>query len=224
VLVHVFDNALRLLHPIVPFITEDLWQRLPGRADGSFLARAQWPTGMTRSWNASEFETLREAVNALRQLRADYAIAPGKQIQAVLASSKVPKLFETHSDIFARMTRTQFIESSGGQESAHILLSDGTEILVPLAGMIDVAKECERCALKSARSSNSSNRSSAGSAMKALSARRPRKWWKASVKSSRISSGGASSSQKGLVSFAEADHLCSSLRMRVAGHASRRTA
>ena len=144
VLVHVFDCALRLLHPIVPFITEDLWQRLPGRANGEFLARAKWPAGMTRNWNASEFETVREAVNALRQLRADYSIAPGKQIQAVLASTKTPRLFEMHSDIFARMTRTQFVQSSGALESAHLLLSDGTEILVPLAGMIDLGKECEK--------------------------------------------------------------------------------
>jgi valyl-tRNA synthetase len=140
----VFDCALRLLHPIVPFITEDLWQRLPGRGDGEFLARAKWPSEMTRSWNATEFETLREAVNALRQLRADYAIAPGKQIQAVLASVKTPKLFETHADIFARMARTQFVAASGPQESAHVLLTDGTESLVPLAGMIDVGKECEK--------------------------------------------------------------------------------
>ncbi|MBA3645878.1 MAG: valine--tRNA ligase [Gemmatimonadaceae bacterium] len=144
ILVHVFDYALRLLHPIVPFITEDLWQRLPGRENGEFLARAKWPAEMARSWNAEQFETLREAVNSLRQLRADYSIAPGKQIQAVLASTKVRELFETHADIIGRMTRTQLVEPSGSEESAHILLSDGTEILVPLDGMIDVAKECEK--------------------------------------------------------------------------------
>ena len=43
VLVHVFDQALRLLHPVVPFVTEALWQRLPGRASGEYLARAAWP-------------------------------------------------------------------------------------------------------------------------------------------------------------------------------------
>ena len=43
VLLHVFDQALRLLHPIVPFVTEALWQRLPGHVDGTFLATASWP-------------------------------------------------------------------------------------------------------------------------------------------------------------------------------------
>ena len=48
VLVHAFDSALRLLHPIVPFVTESLWQRLPGRGDGEFLARAPWPVATKR--------------------------------------------------------------------------------------------------------------------------------------------------------------------------------
>ena len=46
VLVHAFDNALRLLHPIVPFVTETLWQRLPGHVDGEFLVRDGRPTKM----------------------------------------------------------------------------------------------------------------------------------------------------------------------------------
>jgi valyl-tRNA synthetase len=62
VLVHVFDSALRLLHPIVPFITEELWQKLPGRASGEFLARAEWPRQMAQNWSADSFETLREAI------------------------------------------------------------------------------------------------------------------------------------------------------------------
>ncbi|MDQ6717670.1 MAG: valine--tRNA ligase [Gemmatimonadota bacterium] len=144
VLVHVFDSALRLLHPIVPFITEDIWQRLPGHVDGEFLARAPWPAEIARSWSAAQFETLREAVNALRQLRADYAITPGKQIQAVVVGKAAEELFTAHSDLFARLCRTHFRQSAGDEQSAHILLADGTEILVPLAGMVDVAKECEK--------------------------------------------------------------------------------
>ena len=142
ILVHVFDAALRLLHPIVPFITEDLWQRLPARRNGEFLAQAEWPREMARNWEAESFDTLREAINSLRQLRADYAIAPGKQIDAMLASAKSSALFKDHSELFARLARTHFRDSAGGEQSAHVLLSDGTEILVPLAGMIDVAKEC----------------------------------------------------------------------------------
>jgi valyl-tRNA synthetase len=144
VLVHVFDSALRLLHPIVPFITEDLWQRLPGRGNGEFLARAPWPREIAQNWNAQSFELLREAINSLRQLRADYAIAPGKQIEAILISPASEALFKDHEELFGRLARTRFRAASGDEQSAHLLLSDGTEILVPLAGMIDVGKECEK--------------------------------------------------------------------------------
>src|SRR6476646_4312169 len=64
VLVHAFDSALRLLHPIVPFVTESLWQRLPGRKQGEFLMRASWPqrAGRIASPAAEQFELVREVV------------------------------------------------------------------------------------------------------------------------------------------------------------------
>jgi valyl-tRNA synthetase len=148
ILVHVFDSALRLLHPIVPFITEDLWQRLPGRAPGEFLARAAWPRQVARNWDAQSFETLREAINSLRQIRADYSIAPGKLIDAVLIGARSSALFDEHAELFTRLARTRFRKPSGDEQSAHALLSDGTEILVPLAGMIDIGKECEKMKLE----------------------------------------------------------------------------
>jgi len=144
VLVYVFDLALRLLHPIVPFITEDLWQRLPGRKPGEFLARAEWPREMAREWNASSFDTVREAINSLRQLRADYSIAPGKNVEAVLVGKSSAALFEEQAELFARLAKIRFRESAGEEQAAHVLLSDGTEILVPLAGMVDVGRECEK--------------------------------------------------------------------------------
>ena len=86
VLVHVFGAALRLLHPVVPFITEALWGRLPsGTAAGTGLvATADWPRIDPLHSRENEFELVREAINAIRQLRAEYAIAPGEMISAEL--------------------------------------------------------------------------------------------------------------------------------------------
>src|SRR5688500_6394410 len=85
VLVHVFDQALRLLHPIVPFITEALWQRLPGRKPDEFLARAAWPRqGRADAERAAGFDLVREAVAAIRQVRSEYAIAPNKSIEVAI--------------------------------------------------------------------------------------------------------------------------------------------
>ncbi|MDE3216783.1 MAG: valine--tRNA ligase, partial [Gemmatimonadota bacterium] len=78
VLVHAFDMALRLLHPIVPFITEAIWQRLPSRPGGALLTAAEWPAASGLGGGAArEFELVRDAVVALRQVRAEYAVPPG---------------------------------------------------------------------------------------------------------------------------------------------------
>ncbi|HKO15211.1 MAG TPA: valine--tRNA ligase, partial [Gemmatimonadaceae bacterium] len=91
VLVHVFDGALRLLHPVVPFITEALWQRLPiaGRAPDSFLIRAPWPAPGVPAHGpreAEEFDIVRAAVLAIRQIRGDYNLPPGRTIDVVIVS------------------------------------------------------------------------------------------------------------------------------------------
>ncbi|MDE3054871.1 MAG: class I tRNA ligase family protein, partial [Gemmatimonadota bacterium] len=84
VLVHAFDMALRLLHPIVPFITEAIWQRLPSRPGGALLTAAEWPAASGLGGGAArEFELVRDAVVALRQVRAEYAVPPGRVVDAV---------------------------------------------------------------------------------------------------------------------------------------------
>lgn len=150
VLVHVFDHALRLLHPVVPFITEELWQRLPGRAKGQFLATAAWPRPRASepSRRAAEFELAREAVTAIRQIRADYNVPPGKPVDAVIvsASAAARAVLTEESALAGRLARAAITVTaaapSGG--AAHLLLSDGTQVIVPLAGAVDLGKECKK--------------------------------------------------------------------------------
>ncbi len=151
VLVHVFDQALRLLHPIVPFITEALWQRLPapGRREGELVAVAPWPRVRTISdAGAGEFELVRQAVSAARQIRAEYNVAPGSLIEAVLASedSGVREVFAQESALigFLARARVQVGDESPSGSSATAVLSNGAQLVVPLAGIIDVDKECTR--------------------------------------------------------------------------------
>jgi valyl-tRNA synthetase len=149
VLVHVFDRALRLLHPVVPFITEALWQRLPGRVEGEFLATAEWPKvrGADRR-RATEFEIAREAVTAIRQVRADYNIPPGKLIDAVLVGTTTTEhtVLKEESALIGRLARAT-ISVAGAPPAgaaAHVLLSDGSQVIVALAGTVDVNKECAK--------------------------------------------------------------------------------
>ena len=147
VLVHVFDQALRLLHPLMPFITEALWRRLPGYAAGTFVARAAWPTTTATLDGADAFDAVRDAIGAIRQLRADYVIPPGQKIAAHLvatnASAVAPLLAERA--LIARLARAELsTEPAPSGANAHAVLPSGVELVLPLAGVVDLDKEIAR--------------------------------------------------------------------------------
>jgi valyl-tRNA synthetase len=148
VLLHVFDGALKLLHPIVPFITEALWQKLPGRGPGEFLIRAAWPRRREQpaAARAAEFELVREAVLAIRQIRGDYNVAPGKVLEATILARGDGAAYAANAATIGRLARAGVTVGSGAapEGSAHGVLRGGIEVIVPLAGLIDVDKECQR--------------------------------------------------------------------------------
>jgi valyl-tRNA synthetase len=149
VLVHAFDGALRLLHPIVPFVTEALWQRLPGRAEHELLVTASWPVPAGGfEAGAAEFDVVRDAVSALRQLRGEYNITPGKQLSAIVVPSpNARQVLAAETALIGRLTKCTVTigdAAPAGEAAAHQVLADGSEVILPLAGTIDVAKECAR--------------------------------------------------------------------------------
>ncbi|HET9013209.1 MAG TPA: valine--tRNA ligase, partial [Gemmatimonadaceae bacterium] len=150
VLVHVFDQALRLLHPIVPFITEALWQRLPGHVDGTWLAATPWPVARPAgevSVLAGQFELLRSVVAALRTIRSEYNVPPAKPISAyVIATDDRRQMLDEEFSLINRLCKTglAFVEWAPAGQGASVILPGGTELIVPLEGVIDVGKECAR--------------------------------------------------------------------------------
>ena len=151
VLTHVFDYALRLLHPIMPFITETLWQRLPSPVAADrceFLAVAPWPlphpVSKSETDSIARFDLVREAVSSVRQIRSDYAIPPGKSIDAVIQSRANSGLFTDHARLIGQLARATVNVGSSPTDAAaaHAVLTDGSEVIVPLGGVVDLAKEC----------------------------------------------------------------------------------
>jgi valyl-tRNA synthetase len=144
VLVHVFDAALRLLHPVIPFITEALWQRLPERAgkDSDLLCTAAWPVGTGDSEGSSEFERVRECVDALRAMRAEYAVAPGRIVHAVLVATNNPKLYNEEAALIGQLARAT-ISVSGRVDgpAVHALLPDSSDLVLSLGGLVDIEQE-----------------------------------------------------------------------------------
>jgi len=160
VLVHVFDRGLRLLHPIMPFVTESLWGRLPGAESGRFLATAPWPVARAAAATAaaqaeqsgSAFEVVREAIDAIRGLRAEYGVQPGNPIKAFVGTGSsgaaldaAAQTLVANSALVQRLARCELSrDAAPSGAAAHAVLPSGLELVLPLAGMVDVAKERAR--------------------------------------------------------------------------------
>jgi valyl-tRNA synthetase len=146
ILVHAFDQALRLLQPVMPFITESLWRRLPGHVDGALLATANWPTQPARHASVLSFAVIQEAIQAIRQLRSDYAIPPAQIVTAHLTGNKVLTAFvRDERALFARMARCEIADGAAPEgAAAHAVLARGLELVLPLAGVVDLEKEAAK--------------------------------------------------------------------------------
>ncbi len=148
VLAHAFDGALRLLQPIVPFITEELWQQLPTTPRNAFIAQAAWPQRRaTRTTAGDAFDTARTIVQAIRTVRNENGVQPGAWVDATLvaegdlAVALSPQLNTIGSLARARVTLATAAPTGA---AAHVVVAVGLELVVPLAGMIDLEKEAAR--------------------------------------------------------------------------------
>ncbi len=148
VLAHTFDGALRLLQPIVPFITEELWQQLPTTPSNAFIAQAAWPRARAaRTALGDSFERARSVVQSIRTVRSENGVQPGAWVDATLvatgelAESLAPQLATIGSLSRAKVTMSSTAPSGA---AAHVVVAVGLELVVPLAGMIDLEKEAAR--------------------------------------------------------------------------------
>ena len=97
-LIHVLDQSMRMLHPLMPFLTEEIWRTLHRADEATSLMRSEWATGAPecRDFQAeAEFEVLQQAVTELRRFRSDHGLAPARRISvAVLASGDRQELLD----------------------------------------------------------------------------------------------------------------------------------
>ncbi len=155
VLLHVFERALRLLHPYMPFVTEALWQALPAEAkEGEALIVARWPQADPARYDeAAEagMALLMEIVRGIRNVRAEYNVQAGKRIPATIAAGKALTLLEARRPLFVFLARLdeaalQIVPESEKLPQAATIVVGEVVIYLPLAGMIDL--EAERARLR----------------------------------------------------------------------------
>jgi len=151
VVAQTFDVGLRLLHPVMPFITEALWKRVPGRIPEASISTSIWPLSDRRARDADavrRFGLVQELVGAVRQIRAEYGVPPGQAVRVALGNLG-PEARETFAAEHGTITRLAKVSNlgfgDGGERvGGHAVLTDGTAVFVPLGDAIDVERECSR--------------------------------------------------------------------------------
>jgi len=144
----VFRGSLQLLHPIMPFITEELWERLGfGKGQGSIL-QSQWPEALALDESeTARVETMRELVVAIRNIRAEMEVPARTPVGCIVNSADAGlveflRLNEALIRELAKVSALEFGAARPHKSSIAVLL--GCEAYVPLAGVVDVEKEVER--------------------------------------------------------------------------------
>jgi valyl-tRNA synthetase len=154
VLCHVLDASLRLLHPLMPFVTEALWQELP-RTPGApeSIMRAPFPTAESGRPDPEAVRLagkLMQSVGAVRTLRSDYNIAPAVEIalHVITEDGELAALLPSSAALLRALARVGSVgiapPSAARPDGCATALVDGAELLVPLKGVIDVVAERAR--------------------------------------------------------------------------------
>src|SRR2546427_10167868 len=151
VLAYSLDLSLRLLHPLVPFITEELWQKLPGRKTNELLATAQWaaPRPELEDPRADqEFARVKTVIEQIRSIRAEYRVSPKTKLRATIVARGNDRAaaFDGERDTIVRLAQLESLTLDGAPQGvgAHAVFGDGSEVVVALEGTIDVQQECRR--------------------------------------------------------------------------------
>ncbi len=150
ILMSLLDNFLRALHPFMPFITEEIWQKIPNNQNAGSLMIQNYPVeGDTKSVasNENNFETLRGIILGIRRIRAKYDIEPKKALPIYIrdATEEDKKLISAHAKIIIQLARTSELSFDDYPNSeVATSLAGNLTICIPFEGLIDKAAESER--------------------------------------------------------------------------------
>ena len=147
-LVYVLDQTLRLLHPFMPYITEEIWQSLPH--EGKALIVAKWPvTSEALSFKEEEahMESVMNAIRAIRNRRAEMNVPPSKKATLYVLTSK-PQIFTEGEGFIQRLAyadRVELLESEPANLDGMVTCATAdAKLFIPMGQLVDIAKELER--------------------------------------------------------------------------------
>ena len=155
-LLEVLETVLRLMHPLMPFITEEIWQNVAPRLgiNGDTIMLAEWPEADHKLINGeaeAEMEWLKSVIVAVRTIRSESNIPPGDELALILGNTAADDSARVtrHTQALAKLAKVASITiAQSGEEQPPTLsaLAGTIEVMVPMAGVIDVDKELARLA------------------------------------------------------------------------------
>jgi len=151
-LLHVLETSLRVLHPIMPFITEEIWQRLrePLALDGETIMLQSYPqAGDTDQQAEDDIAWLQQVLQGIRNIRAELNVAPGKPLEIAFQSGsdsdrEKQQRFATLLNGLGKISSSQWLDEDAETTEYSVALVGDLKVLVSLKGLIDVADELAR--------------------------------------------------------------------------------
>ena len=143
----IFEDALKMLHPFMPFITEELWQLTNERKDGVSISTSNFPKADEKMINESaekEMDFVKDIITAIRNIRGEMNIAPSKKVSAMIKSSSVK---DYQIEYIKKLAKVEDIKVDSNiqkpKASVSAVLSN-CEIFIPLEGLIDLEVERQK--------------------------------------------------------------------------------
>ena len=148
VLVYVLDQVLRLLHPFMPFITEEIWQSIPHEGDALIVAK--WPEyseSLAFKAEESQMESVMSAIRAIRNRRTEMNVPPSKKAELFVLTAK-PQIFQEGEGFLQRLAYADVVTLLDAEPAdlnglVTITTADA-KLYIPMGQLVDVAKEVER--------------------------------------------------------------------------------
>ena len=149
ILSYVLLDIMKLLHPFMPFVTEEIYQQIPHLEESIMIS--SWPEAIEEFNNdqaIKDFERIQDIIKSIRNIRSEYNVAPSKPLHVVLkCEDEVKALLQENDAILVKFLNAETIdyvkEYSSDIELVSIILPD-VEILLPLGDLVDIAQEIER--------------------------------------------------------------------------------
>ena len=149
-LIHVLDSALKLLHPFMPFITEEIWQKLPQNEDSIMVsAFPEYREEQTNEAIEKEMAVIMEVITGIRNIRGEMNLNPGLKLNVLVKTqnSAIQQTLQDHGEYIRELARVDQLETGPNIEKPKVSASSvlgEMDLIIPLEGKMDFQEELKR--------------------------------------------------------------------------------